>query len=256
MILLLLFLDYNVKISKETITVGEPIEITIQWKDTFKLYPSSPDTMMIEILDKDIKTEKNESKGIWKLTAYSPGDKTVNFLRKGDTIPAVQINFTVKSVLTGKERDIADVRPPMGMFNPLYLLYLLLIPLALIIYLLVRRKKHKPPVVKEEEVPPDVEALETLNKIKDLIDEDLKLFFTGLSELFRRYIERRFRIPAIEATTTEIAHYIRKKHIKELEVCIDWLREWDIYKFTEIMPQKQRAEEYFKKVEEFINVSK
>jgi len=74
--------------------------------------------------------------------------------------------------------------------------------------------------------------------------------------LFRRYIERRFRIPAIEATTTEIAHYIRKKHIKELEVCIDWLREWDIYKFTEIMPQKQRAEEYFKKVEEFINVSK
>ena len=254
MILFLLSIEYNVNLSRESITVGEPIDITIQWEDTFSLSPSFHDTMMIEILDEVIKVKGKETKAVWKVTAYSPGEKTINFLRKGDTIPAVQVHFSVESVLSGEEKGIADVKPPMGMFNPLYLLWLVMIPLFLMAFLLRKGRKGRP-VMEEEEVPPVVEALEALEGIKKVIEQDPKEFFTFLSEIFRRYIQRGFGIPAVEATTTEIAHHIRKRRVKELEECIDWMREWDLYKFTEMVPQKQRAEEYYEKVKEFLNAS-
>jgi len=59
----------------------------------------------------------------------------------------------------------------------------------------------------------------------------------------------------VEATTSEISRQIKKRRMKSIAPFIPLLKEWDIYKFTEVVPKKERAIQGFKKLKEFINVT-
>ncbi|MCD6399603.1 hypothetical protein J7L85_02310 [candidate division WOR-3 bacterium] len=255
MIIIILSLTCDLNISRPEITIGELTHITVSVSPDTIVTPNYPDSSMIEIRKAYKKKGKTKSIYHFIVTAYKPGEKSIKFFIANDTLKPYIVKFTVKGVLTGKEKDILDITGPINMFNPLLLLYLLIPAFGYAGYALYRRRKTKKmPVVKEvPQIPPEEEALKALGEIENLINEDIKLFFTKISEVFRRYIERKYNILAVEATTSEISRQIKKRRIKSIEPFIPLLKEWDIYKFTEVVPKRERAMKSLKEVKEYIN---
>ncbi len=248
--ILLIFAITKLDISKKEITVGEIIEAKLFLKDSLSLNITFNDSDLIEINKVIIKKKKDGFQYIYTLTSYLTGEKNVYLLKDKDTVGI--INFKVKSLLKGDETDIVDIKNPLNVFNPYYLFLLLLIPLILFVVFLLKKPKRKKKV-EEIKTPPEEEALSMLEKTRELLEKDLKLFFFNISEVFRIYIEKKFGFPAVESTTTEISQYIKKLKLNELNEFIPIMREWDIYKFTDIEPEKNRAVESFDKVKGFVD---
>ncbi len=92
------------------------------------------------------------------------------------------------------------------------------IVLALIIggILLIRFLKNRPEkVIVEEikpEIPPHVTAIQKLQKLQEdklWQDGKVKLFHSGISEIIREYLEKRYQVNALENTTDEIMQSLR-----------------------------------------------
>ena len=106
--------------------------------------------------------------------------------------------------------DIHDIKPalPMGMDLPMWVWMagaLILIIAVLGAWWWFRRRTAghgaslPPPMV-----APDVEALGQLDALAADTTVDCKVFYFRLSAIVRRYLERRFDIPAVEMTTEEL----------------------------------------------------
>ncbi len=249
--ILLLFTITKLNISKDLITAGEIIEAKLNLKDSINISLSFNDSDLIEINEMKINKSKQGYDYLYKLTSYHPGEKKIYLLKDKDTLGLIE--FKVKSLLKGDETDIVDIKEPLNVFNPYYLFLLLIIPFVAFLIFIFKRPKRKKKIIEEITIPPEEEALSMLEKAKDMIEKDLKIFFFNISEIFRIYIEKKFRFPAIESTTTEISQYIKKLKLSELNEFVPLMKRWDIYKFTEIAPDKKDAEESFNKVKEFIN---
>ncbi len=120
-------------------------------------------------------------------------------------------------VIDTASNQLADIKP---VFKPAFnwkeffkqmLLIILLVALAVLLYLLIRKFVMRKPILKTETrkviVPPHVEALQRLDKIKDekLWQKGrIKEYHTELTETLRIYIERMFNISSMEMTSEEI----------------------------------------------------
>jgi hypothetical protein len=100
------------------------------------------------------------------------------------------------------------------------LLILLFLVLALLfgIYWLGKRKKKGQLAVhpSQAQIDPYAEAFEALALLKRVPVSELnqKEIFIKISEVVRRFIERVFRFPALEMSTSEIAAYLKKESKK------------------------------------------
>jgi len=93
--------------------------------------------------------------------------------------------------------------------------------LAILITLIVMyiKKKKKEALLGKPLLPPYEEAMEELHKLKkqQLWEQgEIKHYYIRLSDIVRRYIERRFGIEAMESTTNEIIRALRKTDTEEL----------------------------------------
>ena len=110
--------------------------------------------------------------------------------------------------------DIKPVyKPPFDWKNFLQklLLAILLLALAFILFILVRKFVMKKPVFQNQSspeiIPPNVEALRRLDKIKlEKIWQKgrVKEYHTELTDVLRIYIEKVFNVPSMEMTSDEI----------------------------------------------------
>jgi Domain of unknown function (DUF4381) len=106
--------------------------------------------------------------------------------------------------------DIHDIKPALAMGHDLRWLYWTLAGLALLaLAALVWRRWRKPakPAAADNApppLPPDAEALQLLDALAADGDLEPKQFYFRLSAVIRRYVERRFAIPAAEMTTEEL----------------------------------------------------
>jgi Domain of unknown function (DUF4381) len=106
--------------------------------------------------------------------------------------------------------DIHDIKPALAMGHDLRWLYWALAALAVLALaaLVWRRwRKRARPAAADATaplLPPDTEALQLLDALAADGDLDPKQFYFRLSTIIRRYIERRFAIPAAEMTTEEL----------------------------------------------------
>jgi hypothetical protein len=106
--------------------------------------------------------------------------------------------------------DIHDIKPALAMGHDLRWLYWAMAALVLLALtaLVWRqwRKRAKPAAGggTPPPLPPDTEALQLLDSLAADGGLDPKQFYFRLSAVVRRYIERRFAIPAAEMTTEEL----------------------------------------------------
>ena len=141
----------------------------------------------------------------------------------------------------------------------------LAIALAVFGYLLYRYIKRRKenggmfskPVVQD---PPHIVALRELDRIRGeqlWQNGEEKLFYTGVTDALREYIEVRFGVSAMEKTTSEIMEDLSDKKIepryyKELD---ELFKTADLVKFAKYVPQAAENEEVIPMAVRFVNAA-
>lgn len=186
-----------------------------------------------------------------------------------DTLQSVSNYLEVHGVAidtTGTIRDIKGIeKAPFGFGN--VFLYLLLAGFILsgiyVWYYFSRWKPSEGPgsVLARPAEPPHIVALRELDKLKaeKLWQQgEYKPYYTRLTSIIRIYIEHKFFIKALEQTTEEILHDIRKSPFAELnyEMLKSLLNLADLVKFAKGVPEPEENMEHMENAYTFINNTK
>ena len=179
-----------------------------------------------------------------------------------------QIFIEVKSVIEDKDaaKDIKDIKPlsiiPRDYTLLIGLSLASLVLIALIgggIYLYRTRYRK---VTALPEMPAHELAFRELDQLKkeDLISRGIyKEHYFKLSEIFRRYLERRFHFQAVEQTTEEILPaLLNLKGVDEKEkgTAQQFLHHTDLVKFAKYIPDADEVEHEHQEAITFIHKTK
>ncbi|MBE0647447.1 MAG: hypothetical protein IH596_06670 [Bacteroidales bacterium] len=133
--------------------------------------------------------------------------------------------------------------------------------IAFVIYYL-KKRKNKEPVFRlrtRVQLQPHEIALQELEKlrIRNLWQQgNLKEYYTGLTDILRRYIEARFAVAALESTSAEILHDLFEKPgvtRENWDVLGQVLMMADMVKFAKEQPGAKKNEESLERGVEFVN---
>ncbi len=149
--------------------------------------------------------------------------KPIPYVVNGDTAFCNQLTLKVLPVDVSQMKDIHDIKPveevPFRLFDWLpdywwaWLLGLLLIGAGIWAYHKYYKKGINPLKPTRKRLPPYEEAMINLQNLKaaQLWQQGQeKEYFTGLTDILRVYIDRRFGINAVEMTSTQIMDKIRQ----------------------------------------------
>lgn len=177
-----------------------------------------------------------------------------------DTVQKVlrteSINITVESVKPSEEGDVQDIRPPWEIpFNwrPVVIgvsLGLLILLLMVGLFFYFKKKKRGESILPRKIEPPRppheiaYKELESLGA-SDLLERgEVKLYYSEISDIIRRYVEGRYEIVALELTTRQLLDGLRAVQIDEDIIIIfrNFLQECDLVKFAKMVPSAEGNE--------------
>ena len=244
--LLLLLVSLSISAQQSVITasiepgqllIGEQAIIRLQIatdKGTFVQLPVIPDTLMrgVEVLGismpdtVDIGNNRIQIKYDYLITSFDSALYLIppfRLIADTDTFYSNELALKVSTVPVDTETkhfyDVKEVmKPPFVLADYLDILFYILgvmLLILLIIYIIFRKKKNKPliPFKKPEIIlPPHVQAIQELDKLKaqKLWQQGKeKEFHSGISDIIRKYIDERFYIGAMEMTSDQILQRIR-----------------------------------------------
>ena len=267
---------------KSEYQVGDYINYTIEISHNYDLRVLKP---ALGELAKDIDVIKTddpiveETQGVKKiiyrfiLSKYDSADVTIPpipilyQMGKDTTSLTVETNsvqFLVRTLPVNTQLEIKDVKPPIVI--PMALLTILLIMLAILLlillalYLYIRNQKKKRKRVERKRVyviPPHVKALTELHALEDkkLWQQGfIKEYHSGITEIIRRYFEDRFKILALESSTTEIMDQLTRVVLPEniYRTVSDFLNNADLVKFAKYKPLPSVNEEMMKQAVDIV----
>jgi len=266
----------NTKIDKPKATTGDIILYTITVTHDLDIKPSKPDFTVIRQFDvlktittKPIQTEnKSELEYSVKLRADKVGIYTIppipiyfEVIKQDQSKPitgkiiAPKTTIEVVSILRdqGEPTDILDINELLEVdkdWVPIIFWGLNLILLIIVLYAFwkYRGVKQNKNSVRTQDIPIHEIALNELAalKLKDFLNcGDSRKHFFELSEIFRRYLGKRYNFPALDWTTEEITKYIQKEKKLELiqqDETIRILDKADLIKFAKIQVKSDADE--------------
>jgi LPXTG-motif cell wall-anchored protein len=185
-----------------------------------------------------------------------------------DTFFSNDIVITVSTLAVDTARPFMPIKAPLkvAMTWKEYLPYILLGWLGLtiiggILFLIFRKKKEKPQVGRERpKDPPHIWAKKELRKLEEeklWQNDDVKGYYSRLTDILRLYIEYRYEMPALESTTDEIESEIDKYHVKRKakEMLMEILRLSDLVKFAKMLPGPDRHINSLQQANSFIDLT-
>jgi len=258
-------------VDKSEVQVGEDLTLTLVLRHPPEgRYIAPPDTAFtpFDVIGKsEEEVSLIETRLQVRLAAYRlPGDVEIPALQiqyqkegKIASLATDPIPVKIATSLTPEVTEIHDIKEPLDLAVPrdFSLLWWLLLALAaaLLAYLIYRKLRKEPEGVKAPAwvpplPPPDVEAEAALKRLaaKDLIrKEEWKAFYTELSEVMKRYAGRRFEVPYLERTTSEVLFDLKPRKptpgaVSELRAILEAS---DLVKFAKLTPEPAQAEESF-----------
>lgn len=255
------------------VTVGDLIRLTLTVTADpgveVDLPEPDPDMGEFEVLGHEV-TGPVEDDGpriwtvVYTLALYKTGSfeiPPVAVSYRGEGVQAGSVrtqehSVRVESTLSDDSKDILDIKGPLEIPRSLWSLwpwFAAALGLAALIFLYLRRKGGETPsaVSRKPRLSPYDEAYQALRRLRDsgLLEEgQLKPYFTRLSEIIRRYLERRYLIQAMESTTTQLLDQLRKMSLAldELKLFRDFFPCCDLVKFakyTPTVPEQERVTE-------------
>lgn len=175
-----------------------------------------------------------------------------------DTLRSDTASVTIASVLPASMQDIHGLAPPEAFPNRLVwiipLALALLAALALAAWRLLRRLRTIQALA-EAPLPPWEEALAALEGMpwrEWLETGQVKRYYYALSQVLKRYIERRFEFAAVEQTTTEILLSMRAHRTPLRDDIGRFFARYDLVKYSKWVPPAEEAESAIGQVREFV----
>ncbi|MEZ4857460.1 MAG: hypothetical protein R2781_01460 [Flavobacteriaceae bacterium] len=262
------------------IRIGEEIKYTIHVEaDTtdLVLFPEGQSFSPLEMIesykvDTSFANEKYRLIKRYGLTQFDSGAYTIPSQRvvindRNYDTDSVKVEVRDVPVDTTKQK-MFDIKPAIEVkkapFNWLHLLYWGL-PILLIgglIYYFFRRKKLKEE--REKQLPPYEEAMVALKKLdasEYLKENKSKAYYSSLTEIVKRYIDREVDEKALESTSDELierlllhkdsGHFdFNQEMIRKLDAI---LKRADLVKFAKFQQDLAQATSDRKTIEEIIN---
>ena len=267
--------EAKVALEPKSILIGEHVNMTLEVEappESDVVFPDFSDKVNtnIEIInygnvvedysdDRETKILKKE----YTVTAYQEGHFPIEPIEFKSIIDGDTLTFmseakliSVETVEIDPEEGPKDVKPIIQIpwtfseLLPYILLVLLVITIVLFIiyYLKQRKKKPEPSSIWERaDVPAYAAALsklEALRKSNYLKEEKFKLFYSELTDILRRYLEKHFEVDAPEMTSNEIL--LATKELLEKEdhdKLNDMLVLADLVKFAKHKPMIDESEQ-------------
>ena len=271
----------KVSVASDTtnIRIGEQFLFQILVKDTANvIFPEKLENLTsLEIVENiKIDTFKNSLIKKYLMTGFDSGafyipSQQIFIKNRAFITDSILINVATIATDTTKQKMFpikAIQNEPLVYddFKP-YVVWLLLALLLIgaVIYYLVTRKKS---TITEEEgiaaLAPFEEAIEKLQELDTKLlwqNNEIKKYYSELTEIVRAYIEKELKIPALEITTHELVAIlsdfnkiktidISKETIKKLNAL---LQEADLVKFAKSTPLSHEIEEDRRDAEEVLN---
>ena len=197
--------------------------------------------------------------------------KPIPYVVNGDTAYCNQLSLKVLPVDVSQMKDVHDIKPveavPFNLLDWLpnywwaWLLALLLIGAGIWAYHKYYKKGVNPLKPMRKRLPPYEEAMINLQNLKaaQLWQQGQeKEYFTGLTDILRVYIDRRFHINAVEMTSSQIIDTLKKndetKAVNEqLEMILEVA---DIVKFANARPLADDNEVAYQRAVNFVEATR
>ena len=268
-------------IDSTSVLIGEEIQyrIVVQADSTdMVVFPEGQTFMPLEVIESykiDTTYEQAKYRLIKKygLTQFDSGKYTLppqQVIINNKTFLTDSLKIEVRDVVvdTTKQKmfDIKPAievdRPPFDFKQLLYWLLPVLILLGALGYFLLRRKKRKEAA--EKQLPPYEEALVALQELDNsqlLKENKSKEYYSHLTEIVKRYLDREVDDSALESTSDElIARLQLHKDAGNFEFDDETIRHLDqilkradLVKFAKMQQEVGQAEADRKTIEEVIN---
>jgi len=256
-------ISVKVEVDKAFATIGDEINfrVTTQHSLNITVLELNAESALSDFEIKkatDFSTRENNAVAEGKnyvITTYQLGQFvirpfSIQYRTKEGAVKEIQTNslyLTLESVDKNKspESDIRGIKGVYKLKNPLYqwVLSFVLIAIAAatgIWFYVYRTKRGSNREQQEPALSAHEEAYLALNQLKhsDLIRKGMvKLYFFQMSEILRKYIERRFRIRALESTTYELMQAIKLiLNPEQTQLIQDVLTFCDLVKFAKYDP--------------------
>ena len=267
-----IFAQFSVKVDSTNILIGDQINFKIE-ANIFEgdSLPHFNDTVgALEVVSKSLVDSVKTNEG-WQLTQsyvltvwdsgvyYIPSVRFKSFV--SDSIPII-----VNTIEMAEDTELKDIKAPIHTpisFEELSPYFLTLLILALLIYAIIwyiKNREKAPADIKtiKRLIPPYEIALNELEKLnaKKLWQEDnVKEYYSELSEIIRTYIENGIGTPAMEIPTQEILFQLHQKGIDTIKLK-ELLTRADLAKFAKAKPLQIENEESLKIGYDFIHQTK
>lgn len=257
---------FTVSAPSDTFTIGDEVVVKIQaiYPSDIKLTPPSgqlDDTAFVlkkgPLAESISENDNNNDTYTFVILPISTGDIPTPAFRffwydssgKPNQITAPQRIVHVKSLLPADTTgiDIKDIIGPKSLpvqWWPYALGALIIMALIAVWYFLFRKKLNKMEIPVAPPEPPFDKAIRELAILKetDLIGKGkIKQFYIELSDILRRYIEGRFDIRAVEATTYELKRLLKHPELTkdQYQTILEFLGRSDLVKFAKFQPSAE-----------------
>ena len=268
-------------IDSTNIKIGEEIRYTIEVQvdsTDIVIFPEGQTFVPLEMVESykiDTTFEQAKYRLIKKygLTQFDSGKYTIPqqqvlINNKAFVTDSVKVEVRDVAVDTTKQK-MFDIKPAIEVHGPPFdfeKFFSWLIPIlllaGLLAYILIRRKKRK--AAKEEVLPPYEEAIFALKKLDEshLINENRsKEYYSNLTEIVKRYLDREVDSSALESTSDELIERLQlhkdaghfdfdRETIRHLDQI---LKRADLVKFAKMQQGIGQAEADRNTIETIIN---
>lgn len=274
----------NAKLDTSAALIGDQVGFgikVIQPKDAVVRFPYfenklSEDIEIIDQFNNDTTELENEILQIEKkmlITAFDSGHykiPSIPFLYKDDTIKTNPLLFTINTVPVDTADVIKDIKGPyeapvsFAEILPWALGGIGLILLILVIIYIIRKIKRNEPIIRRFKPiePAHIIAFRELDKLKDskLWQKDhVKEYYTGLTDILRKYLWNRYAIRTLERTSDEILQSLKISNFNNDEAYV-LLKEIfyisDLVKFAKFKPLPDEHKKCYDNAYAFVDQTK
>ncbi len=266
---------YKAAFSPAQITIGDRVSYTITvrhepgetvafaWPDSIRLLP-------FVLIEEDVRqpqkntTELSAELALIDIGRYALPSVTVTVIAGSGKMIKLSPSapgFVMVKALT--DSSITELRPLKPLKQPyrswteyLYPLVggIMLIAVIVFAWYVVRKRYASFPV----SVDPSRDALRNVRKLEKNLEKGVlpEKCYEQLSFLIREYLEKKHRIKALEAVTSEIEEELLRGSVPEAALFTEVLHKADLVKFAESRPGKEECLESLEKTKKAIGATK
>lgn len=267
-------------INTHKLSVGDRVHFSVHLitAKEVTVTPPAPETDFGEVIVKEWnlhKEEREKSDSIsydYSITTYTPEPCTIPELAfivddggTIDTLHTEAVPLRMISVLTSDTADLIGLKPPLSAGRaPRWWLWLIGIIAGVTVLVsgavYLGKRLRKPPEAPPP-VPPYEEAIDALRAlgVKKYLQRGLiREYVFELSEIFKRYIGRRFDCNAADFTTEEMLAWSGAADLsRELRTPVEWFfRTTDPVKFARMIPDSATVERFETEIRDFLEATR